>query len=103
MTKSDFGIINVHRKQLRFFVEMIVKPYGKKSGLDLWFRIKQPRIGDVDMADRWFGVMGEFNPYADAGFERHIKRLNGLAHNPFFYKYNGQRIKMILQQERLWY
>jgi hypothetical protein len=80
---------------------MLIKPYRSK-GQDIWFHIKQPRIGDVDMADRWFGVKGEFSPSSDIAFKKHIDKLNGLAHSPFFNRYNGQKIKKILEFERLW-
>ena len=80
---------------------MIIKPYAGK--LDLWFRIKQPRIGDVDKADIYFGLKGEFSPSNDIAFEKHIKRLGKLAREPFYKNMNGGRVKAIARAEPLWY
>ena len=81
---------------------MLIKPY-KRENQDLWFHIRQPRIGDVDIADKYFGIKGEFSPYSDIAFQKHINRLTKFGNNPFYFKFNGKRIKKILQQEGLWY
>jgi len=77
----------------------IIKPYKN----DLWFHLPQKQKGDVDRQAIYFGRNGEFNPYSDIAFEKHMIRLNGLAHNPIFFNYNGQRIKKIREAERFWY
>ena len=78
---------------------MIIKPYKN----DLWFYCKQPKVGDVDRADIYFGKEGEFSEYSDEAFEKHLSRLDKLAHNPYYYKFNGSRLKEIAKNERLWY
>ncbi len=78
---------------------MVIKPYGN----DLWFRIKQPRIGDVDIADRYFGVKGEFSPHSDRAFDKHIKRYKEMNDMPMFKKMNGKRIKALISNEGTWY
>ena len=78
---------------------MIIKSYGN----DIWFRIKQPHIGDVDRADRYFGVSGEFSPYSDRAFEKHLKKYDEMNQMPMYKTMNGKRVKELVKQERCWY
>lgn len=78
---------------------MVIKPYGN----DKWFRLKQPHIGDVDTADKYFGVKGEFSLYSDLAFEKHINRYKELNAMPMYKRMNGKRVKNLLIQEKTWY
>lgn len=81
----------------------IIKPFGKNIGEDLWFHITQRRAGDVDLMDKYFGIKGEFSPFIDIAFNKHIKRLDSLSHSTFFNKFNGRKIKEIRKVEKFWY
>jgi len=81
----------------------IIKPYGKKIRQEKWFFLRQPRLGDVDIAAQFFGVKGEFSPERDMAFEKHIKRINYFNSLPFFQKMNGRRIKELVKKEKPWY
>ena len=78
---------------------MLIKPFGN----DLWFKLTQPRKGDCDRVDKYFGVFGEFSPNSDIAFDKHCNRLNRFTYSPFYLKFNGNKIKEIRKQEPLWY
>lgn len=83
---------------------MQFKPYGKKKGLDLWFRIKFRRRGDCDREALDFcRNKGEFSLDTEIAFQKHIDKLSELMHDPFFNKYNGKKTKEICKVSPLWY
>lgn len=77
---------------------MLIKPYAD----DLWFRFPKRHNPDADILNFVYNK-GDFSLRTYEAFNKHINKLNGLANNPFFCRFNGKRIKMILQQEALWY
>ena len=81
---------------------MIVIPYGKTKGLDIWFRFPKPHNPDKDAEDFRFGK-GEFSLKRIDAFNKHCSKLNYLSHLLFFIKMNGRKIREIRRQEPLWY
>jgi hypothetical protein len=78
---------------------MVIRP----SKNDVWFKVKQPRVGDVDYADRYFGVNGEFSERSDNAFKKHLQRYSELNDMPMYKRMNGKRVKNLILQERTWY
>jgi hypothetical protein len=77
---------------------MVIRP----SKNDVWFRVKQPRVGDVDYADRYFGVSGEFSERSDNAFKKHLDRYKKLNAMPMYKRMNGERVRNLLMQEGAW-
>ena len=75
---------------------MIVRPYG----VDDWYRIPAAKK-DPDDEALYFGRSGEFGPWGDKAFNKHLIRLEKL--NKYFANLNGNRIRAILKEERLLY
>jgi hypothetical protein len=83
-------------------VMAIVSIYkDKKENSEKWFLFRFPRIGNVDLAEKYFGTKGEFSPAKDMAFNKHLGRLDYWGKR--FEGVNGNKIKMINEQEPLWY
>jgi len=74
----------------------------KEDKNGLWFHIKLKRHR-ADSEAFNFGRIGEFSPYTDLAFIKHLRRLDRLKNNPVIRNMNGGRIKVIREAERLWY
>lgn len=74
----------------------LVKELGRGAWLHLDGRRKDP-----DKESLRFGRTGEFSPFSDLAFEKHLKRLDRTSK---FYSYlNGGKVKMIIRDEKCWY
>ena len=58
---------------------------------------------NADIESFVFGRKGEFSPFSDLAFRKHVKRLSEFSHRPNIIKLNGMKNKIIKSFEPFWY